>query len=286
MQEPENGFWGGSGTQVKWRVRGQLSSVSSLLIRKCILSLQGVHRECRVLDTYSHSDINLLCLHAAESPAESVCAAGTWWGMPPMPSCGTCFTNHSPDDHNCWDKGMCTLSEVCVQLPKFILGLTFNPFLEVKPFSILKKAPFPTSSTGKTDGATGVHFFLIEFEFVHFCFLHFPHNLKAIVLISFYPFSCLLLQQWLSEKTFKVKRCKSSCLFVPTLALHLLLTLTVDTSKWTPYLRSTEAALPSILNPKSWVRELTVVLSHPSILVLLWRENSSTAVEFPSSWLI
>lgn len=32
----------------------------------------------------------------------------------------------------------------------------------------------------------------------------------------------------------------------------------------------------------SLTQSLTVVLSHPSILVLLWRENSSTTVEFPS----
>lgn len=81
---------------------------------------------------------------------------------------------------------------------------------------------------------------------------------------------------------FRVKQCKGSCLFVPTLALYLQLTPIVDTSKLTPYLCCTEAALPSILNPESWVRELTVVLSHPSILVVLWRENNSTAVEFPS----
>lgn len=56
---------------------------------------------------------------------------------------------------------------------------------------------------------------------------------------------------------------KGSCLFVPTLALYLRLTPIVDTSKRTPCLRHTEAVRPSILNPESWVRELTVVLSPP-----------------------
>lgn len=56
----EPGCKGQAATQVKWRgVRGQLSSMSALLIRKCCLSLQGVHRVCYVLDAYSQSDINL-----------------------------------------------------------------------------------------------------------------------------------------------------------------------------------------------------------------------------------
>lgn len=82
--------------------------------------------------------------------------------------------------------------------------------------------------------------------------------------------------------SYSVKQCKVSCLLVPTLALSLWLTPIVDTSKRTPYRCHTEAVLPSILHSESWVRELTVVLSHPSILVVLWRENSSAAVEFPS----
>lgn len=68
-QEPENGPRGRSATQVKRGVRGQLSSVSGRLIRKCCLSLRGVHRECHVVDTYSHFDINLPCLHAVELAA-------------------------------------------------------------------------------------------------------------------------------------------------------------------------------------------------------------------------
>lgn len=71
------------------------------------------------------------------------------------------------------------------------------------------------------------------------------------------------------------------CLSQPLLSIYSSVPF-LDTSKRAPYLWCAEAALPSILNPESWVRELTVVLSHPSILVLLWRENSSTAVEFPS----
>lgn len=82
--------------------------------------------------------------------------------------------------------------------------------------------------------------------------------------------------------SYSVEQCKVSCLLVPTLALYLWLTPIVDTSKRTPYRCHTEAVLPSILHSDSWVRELTVVLSHPSILVVLWRENSSTAVQFPS----
>lgn len=60
----EPGCKGQAATQVKWSgVRGHLSSMSGLLIRKCCLSLQGVHRACRVLDAYSQSDINLLRQH-------------------------------------------------------------------------------------------------------------------------------------------------------------------------------------------------------------------------------
>lgn len=66
--------------------------------------------------------------------------------------------------------------------------------------------------------------------------------------------------------SYSVKQCKVSCLLVPTLALYLWLTPIVDTSKRTPYRCHTEAVLPSILHSNSWVRELTVVLSHPSIL--------------------
>lgn len=74
-QKPESGAarvrlrlrWNGGG------VRGQLSSMSGLLIRKCCLLLQGVHRVCRVLDTYSQSDINLPAA-LAESDAK---ASGT-----------------------------------------------------------------------------------------------------------------------------------------------------------------------------------------------------------------
>lgn len=64
-QKPENGAARGqAATQVELGgggggVRGQLSSMSGLLIRKCCLSLQGVHRVGPVLDTYSQSDINL-----------------------------------------------------------------------------------------------------------------------------------------------------------------------------------------------------------------------------------
>lgn len=63
-QKPENGAARGqASTQVELGggggVRGQLSSMSGLLIRKCCLSLQGVHRVGPVLDTYSQSDINL-----------------------------------------------------------------------------------------------------------------------------------------------------------------------------------------------------------------------------------
>lgn len=72
---------------------------------------------------------------------------------------------------------------------------------------------------------------------------------------------------------------------VPTPALHLHLSPIADTSKRTPYLCSAEAALPSILDPESQVRELTVVLSHPNILVPLWRENTGVSVGFPSLWL-
>lgn len=59
----EGGCKGQAATQVEWKggvgVRGQLSSMSGLLIRKRCLLLQGVHRVCCVLDTYSQSDINL-----------------------------------------------------------------------------------------------------------------------------------------------------------------------------------------------------------------------------------
>lgn len=64
----EPGCKGQAATQVKWSgVRGHLSSMSGLLIRKCCLSLQGVHRVCRVLDAYSQSDINLLRRLAAQN---------------------------------------------------------------------------------------------------------------------------------------------------------------------------------------------------------------------------
>lgn len=82
----EPGCKGQAATQVEWKggrdggggVRGQLSSMSGLLIRKCCLSLQGVHRVCRVLDTYSQSDINL---PAAESEEKGSGTARGWGGV-------------------------------------------------------------------------------------------------------------------------------------------------------------------------------------------------------------
>lgn len=71
-------------------------------------------------------------------------------------------------------------------------------------------------------------------------------------------------------------------MLVPNLTLYLGVTPIVDTSKRTPCLCHTEAALPSILHSGCRLGELTVVLRHPSILVVLWRKNSSAAVEFPS----